>query len=48
MPRPSISVTLPPKCIEWLDQQVQDRIYHNRSHAVEYVILMAMEKAEAD
>ena len=40
--RKRITVTLPKDCLEWLDEQVKSRVYHNRSHAVEVVILKAM------
>lgn len=43
-----ISVTLPEKCIEWLDSQVKSRTYHNRSHAVEMMILKGMEMESAN
>jgi Arc/MetJ-type ribon-helix-helix transcriptional regulator len=42
MKRNPISITLPKNCIEWLDQQVDSRVYHNRSHAIEVVILKVM------
>jgi len=43
LPRERITVTLPKDCLEWLDEQVKSRVYHNRSHAVEVVILKAMQ-----
>jgi Arc/MetJ-type ribon-helix-helix transcriptional regulator len=42
--RISISITLPEECVEWLDKQVQSRVYHNRSHAVELAILKQMKE----
>ena len=42
MARIPISVTLPPECVHWLDQKVETRIYANRSHAIEVLILDAM------
>ena len=42
--RKSISVTLPKECLEWLDKQIESRVYHNRSHALEVVILKAMKE----
>jgi Arc/MetJ-type ribon-helix-helix transcriptional regulator len=40
--RVPISVTLPKECINWLDKKVESRIYANRSHAIEVLILEAM------
>ena len=44
--RMPISVTLPKVCVDWLDKQVESRVYANRSHAVEVMILNAI-KGEA-
>ena len=44
--RVPISVTLPKECIEWLDKKVKTRIYANRSHAIEVLILEAMKREE--
>ena len=46
--RVPISVTLPKECVEWLDRRVESRIYANRSHALEVLILEAMKKERAD
>jgi Arc/MetJ-type ribon-helix-helix transcriptional regulator len=46
--RDRVTVTLPKDCVEWLDEQVKSRIFHNRSHAVEVVILKAMRAKELD
>jgi Arc/MetJ-type ribon-helix-helix transcriptional regulator len=40
--RVPISVTLPKECVEWLDRKVESRIYANRSHGLEVLILEAM------
>jgi Arc/MetJ-type ribon-helix-helix transcriptional regulator len=40
--RVPISVTLPKECVDWLDRKVESRIYANRSHALEVLILEAM------
>jgi Arc/MetJ-type ribon-helix-helix transcriptional regulator len=40
--RQAISITLPKEWVEWLDNQVESRIYHNRSHAIEVLILKEM------
>jgi hypothetical protein len=42
--RERVSITLPNECIAWLDKQVESRIYHNRSHALEVLILKEMQK----
>ena len=42
--RKPISVTQPPELAEWIDRQVEARIYHNRSHAIEVLILKEMKK----
>lgn len=44
MVRVPTSITLPKECIEWLDQKVESRIYANRSHAIEVLILDAMKR----
>lgn len=46
MVRQAISITLPKKCVEWLDRKVESRIYANRSHAIELLILEAMKQEE--
>jgi Arc/MetJ-type ribon-helix-helix transcriptional regulator len=40
--RVPISVTLPKEAVEWLDRRVESRVYANRSHAIEVLILEAM------
>jgi Arc/MetJ-type ribon-helix-helix transcriptional regulator len=40
--RVPISITLPKEAVEWLDRKVESRVYANRSHAVEVLILDAM------
>ena len=42
--RSPISITLPKECIEWIDRKVESRIYANRSHGIELLILEAMKK----
>jgi len=42
MVRVPISITLPKECVAWLDKKVESRIYANRSHAVEVLILEAV------
>lgn len=44
MVRERVSITLPKSCIEWVDSQVEARTYHNRSHAIEVLILEKMKE----
>lgn len=46
--RMPISVTLPPECVKWLDKKVESRIYANRSHGIELLILEAMKKEKKE
>lgn len=48
--RERVSLTLPKECLEWLDKKIGSRIYANRSHAIEVIILEAMrnEKEEPE
>lgn len=41
MVKERVSLTLPKECIEWLDAKVETRVYANRSHAIEVLILEA-------
>jgi len=40
--RERVSITLPKDCIAWIDKKIESRIYANRSHAIEVLILDAM------
>lgn len=44
VPRVPVSVTLPKECVAWIDKKVEARVYANRSHAVEVIILEAMKR----
>jgi metal-responsive CopG/Arc/MetJ family transcriptional regulator len=44
MVRERISITLPKEIVDWLDKKIKDRIYANRSHAIEVIILQAMKR----
>jgi Arc/MetJ-type ribon-helix-helix transcriptional regulator len=46
--RMPISVTLPKECVEWLDKKVESRVYANRSHALEVLILEAMRSGKKE
>jgi len=48
MTRIPISVTLPPECVEWVDRKVESRIYANRSHGIELLVLEAMKKEKEE
>ena len=42
MARTPVSVTLPRTCLDWIDRKVESRVYANRSHAIEVIVLEAM------
>jgi metal-responsive CopG/Arc/MetJ family transcriptional regulator len=42
MVRERVSITLPKECIAWIDKQVESRVYANRSHAIEVLIIKTM------
>lgn len=42
MARTPVSVTLPRNCLDWIDSKVDSRVYANRSHAIEVIVLEAM------
>ena len=46
MPKKRVGVTLPENLVEWLDKQVESRIYSDRSHAIEVAILTLKKKTE--
>lgn len=48
MIRKSISITLPPECLDWVDDKVEKRIYANRSHAIEVLVLEAMKREKEE
>jgi metal-responsive CopG/Arc/MetJ family transcriptional regulator len=45
LPRIRVSITLPKDIIEWIDHKVEERTYHNRSHAIEVLVRNEMRKA---
>jgi len=47
IPKVRVSITLPKECVEWLDEKVRRRIYANRSHAIEVLILREMEREKS-
>ena len=48
MVRERVSITLPKECVEWLDKKVESRIYANRSHAIEVLILEAIKREKKE
>ena len=44
MTRERVSLTLPQECLTWIDKKIASRVYANRSHALEVLILEAMKK----
>ena len=48
MVRERVSITLPKECVEWLDRKVESRIYANRSHAIEVLILEAIKREKKE
>jgi len=47
MPRERVSITLPIECIEWINEKTKNRIYANRSHAIEVLVLEAMKREKS-
>ena len=48
MVRERVSITLPKELLEWIDKKIQERIYANRSHAIEVLILEAMKREKKE
>lgn len=46
--RDRVSITLPKECVTWIDQKVESRIYANRSHGIELLILEAMRQEKKE
>jgi len=44
MVRERVSITLPKECIAWIDKKIESRVYANRSHGIEVLILEAMKR----
>lgn len=38
------TLTLPKRCVEWLDKKVKSRVYATRNHGIELLILGEMKK----
>jgi len=48
MVRERVSITLPKEIVEWIDKKIQSRIYANRSHAIEVIILEAIKREKGE
>lgn len=48
MVRERVSITLPKECLKWLDKKIESRVYANRSHAVEVLILEAVKNEKKE
>jgi Arc/MetJ-type ribon-helix-helix transcriptional regulator len=46
--RVPISITVPKEVLVWLDEKVKSRVYANRSHAVEVIVLEAMKNEKKE
>jgi metal-responsive CopG/Arc/MetJ family transcriptional regulator len=44
MVRERVSITLPKECLDWIDKKIVSRVYANRSHAIEVLVLKAMKE----
>jgi|YelNatPaOPRAMG01_1025707.scaffolds.fasta_scaffold27407_2 metal-responsive CopG/Arc/MetJ family transcriptional regulator len=38
MPKQRITISISKECLEWIDKQIEKRIYKDRSHAIEKLI----------
>jgi metal-responsive CopG/Arc/MetJ family transcriptional regulator len=45
-PKKRVTVSLSKDILEWVDAQVEDRTYKDRSHAIEKIIYDRMQEAE--
>lgn len=39
-----ITITIDKKLLKWMDKQIEEKIFANRSHGIEYLIKREMEK----
>lgn len=44
MPRIKTSITLPKEVMDWVQAQIDERVYSSLSHAVEYALYQQMKK----
>ena len=43
-PRIRLSFTIPPACLDWVDEKIKSRKYANRSHAIEVLVFEAIKR----
>jgi Arc/MetJ-type ribon-helix-helix transcriptional regulator len=48
MPRVRVFCTLREDVIQWIDEQVDRARFRNRSHAIEYALIMLMENEKKE
>lgn len=46
--KPRIAITMDQALINWIDAQIKEKIFANRSHAIEYAIKYLMKKKRTD
>jgi len=39
-----IAITLPEEIVKWIDRKVKERVYANRSHCIEVILLEKIRK----
>jgi metal-responsive CopG/Arc/MetJ family transcriptional regulator len=44
MPKKRVTVSISPEVLQWLDGEVEKRVYKDRSHAVEKLVYDRMQK----
>jgi len=44
MPRQRLTISISKDVLEWIDQQVKDGSYYNRSHAIEKCLIEKMKE----
>lgn len=48
MPKQRVTISLPRELVEWLDKKIEKRVYANRSHAIEVLILSVKVKEKRE
>jgi Arc/MetJ-type ribon-helix-helix transcriptional regulator len=41
----TISITIDPELVNWIDQMIQEKKFANRSHAIEYAVYQIKSKS---
>jgi Arc/MetJ-type ribon-helix-helix transcriptional regulator len=44
--KPRISITVESKYLDWIDEQIKEKIFANRSHGFEYAVQQLIESEE--